>query len=151
MGFPGGADGKEPVCQAGDRRDAGLIPGSGRSSGEGNGCPLQYSCLENSRDRRAWWVLVLGSQRAGHDWAIEWSTSPWKVALASFIVSYLFPTPWKLWMCSLTGSFYFSGRSYKWNHKIHNPFCLASFTYHNDFETQPFVACVSSSLFSIVG
>ena len=40
--------------------DAGLIPGSGRSPGEGNGNPLQYSCLENSMDRRAWWAIVCG-------------------------------------------------------------------------------------------
>ena len=48
--FPGGADGKEPACSAGDPD---LIPGSRRSSGEGNGNPLQYSCLENSVDRGA--------------------------------------------------------------------------------------------------
>ena len=41
---------------AGDVRDVGLIPGSGRSPGEGNGKPLQYSCLENLMDRRAWWA-----------------------------------------------------------------------------------------------
>ena len=51
MGFPGGSDGKESACNAGDQ---GLIPGSGRSPGEGNGNPLQYSCLENSMDRGAW-------------------------------------------------------------------------------------------------
>ena len=48
MGFPGGSDGgisKESACNSGD---LGLIPGSGRSPGEGNGYPLQYSCLENS-------------------------------------------------------------------------------------------------------
>ena len=50
MGFPGGSDGKEYACSA---RDLGLIPGSGRSPGEGNGNPLQYSCLENSMDRGA--------------------------------------------------------------------------------------------------
>ena len=52
MGFPGGASGKEPICQC--RRhesDVGLIPGPGRSSGEGYGTPLQYSCLENAVDR----------------------------------------------------------------------------------------------------
>ena len=47
--FPGGPDGKE-ACNAGD---LGSIPGSGRSPGEGNGSPLQYSCLENSMDRGA--------------------------------------------------------------------------------------------------
>ena len=44
-GFPSGSDGKESACNA---RDLGLILGSGRSPGEGNGYPLQYSCLENS-------------------------------------------------------------------------------------------------------
>ena len=46
--FPGGSDGKESTCNAGD---PGLIPGSGRSPGEGNGNPIQYSCLENPMDR----------------------------------------------------------------------------------------------------
>ena len=54
-GFPGGSAGKESACNAGD---LGLIPGSGRSLGEGNGYPLQYSCLENSMDRGAWWATV---------------------------------------------------------------------------------------------
>ena len=43
-----------------DTRDAGLIPGSGRSLGEGNGNALQYSCLENTMDRGAWWATVHG-------------------------------------------------------------------------------------------
>ena len=47
LGFPGGSEGKVAACNAGD---LGLIPGSGRSPGEGNGNPLQYSCLENSMD-----------------------------------------------------------------------------------------------------
>ena len=51
MGFPGGSDGKESACNAGD---VGLIPGLGRSPGEGNGNPFQYSCLENPMDRGAW-------------------------------------------------------------------------------------------------
>ena len=49
--FPGGSDCKERLCNSGD---LGSIPGSGRSSGEGNGYPLQYSCWENSTDRGAW-------------------------------------------------------------------------------------------------
>ena len=57
MGFPGGSDGKESVCNAGDQ---GLIPESGRSPGEGNDNPLQYSCLENSMDREAWRAAILG-------------------------------------------------------------------------------------------
>ena len=56
-GFPGGSDGKAPACSMGD---PGSIPGSGRSPGEGNGNPLQYSCLENSMDGGAWWATVHG-------------------------------------------------------------------------------------------
>ena len=51
------ADGKESACSAGD---LGMTPGSGRSPGEGNGYPLQYSCLENSMERGAWWATVQG-------------------------------------------------------------------------------------------
>ena len=51
MGFPGGSVGKESACSAGD---LGSIPGLGRSSGEGNGNPLQYSCLENPMEGGAW-------------------------------------------------------------------------------------------------
>ena len=51
MWFPGGSNGKDSTCSA---RDPGLIPGSGKSSGEGNGNLLQYSCLENPMDRGAW-------------------------------------------------------------------------------------------------
>ena len=54
-GFPGGSDSKESASNAGD---PGLIPGSGRSPGEGNGFPLQYSCLENSMDGGAWQAAV---------------------------------------------------------------------------------------------
>ena len=57
LGFPGGSDGKESACSA---EEPGSIPGSGRSSGEGNGNPLQYCCLENSMDREAWWATVHG-------------------------------------------------------------------------------------------
>ena len=57
LGFPDGSDGKEYACNAGD---LGSMPGSGRSPEEGNGSPLQYSCLENSRDRGNWQVIVHG-------------------------------------------------------------------------------------------
>ena len=50
MGFPGGSDGKESACNAGE---LGSVPESGRSPGEGNGYPLLYSCLENSMDKRS--------------------------------------------------------------------------------------------------
>ena len=49
---------KNLPADAGDARDESLIPGSGRSPGEGNGNPLQYSCLENPMDRGAWWATV---------------------------------------------------------------------------------------------
>ena len=50
---------KNPHANAGDLRDAGLLPGSGRSPGGGHGNPLQYFCLENSMDRGVWWALGL--------------------------------------------------------------------------------------------
>ena len=55
MGFPGGSEVKASASNAGD---LGLIPGSGRSPGEGNGNPLQYSFLGNPMDRGAWWATV---------------------------------------------------------------------------------------------
>jgi len=56
-GFPGGSAGKESACNAGDSAS---IPGSGRSPGEGNGNPLQDSCLENPMDGGAWSATVHG-------------------------------------------------------------------------------------------
>ena len=63
MGFPGGSDGKESVC---NEADMDLIPELGRSLGEGNGNPLQYSFLENSMDREA-----CGCKRVAQDSAIK--------------------------------------------------------------------------------
>ena len=57
MGFHGGSDGKASARHAGD---PGSIPGLGRSPGEGNDNPLEYSCLKNSMDRGAWWATVHG-------------------------------------------------------------------------------------------
>ena len=57
MDFPDGSLVKNLPANAGD---VGLVPGSGKSPGEGNGYPVQYSCLENSRDRGAWWATVHG-------------------------------------------------------------------------------------------
>ena len=62
QGFPGGSAVKNPPADAGD---VGLIPGSGGSPGEGNGDPLQYSCLENPMGRGDWWAIV-------HEVAKEW-------------------------------------------------------------------------------
>ena len=60
---------KNPSANAGGIGHSGSVPGSGRSPGEGNGNPIQYSCLENPMDRRVWWATVDGSQRVGHDWS----------------------------------------------------------------------------------
>ena len=64
-GFPGSSGGKESACNA---EDAGLIPGSERSPGEGNGNPLQYSCLGNSMDRRARQTTVHGVAKSWTEW-----------------------------------------------------------------------------------
>ena len=71
LGFPGGTDGKESIYNAGDLD---LIPGLGRSSGEGNGSPLQYSCLENPMDGGAWQATVhaVGCNPWGRK---EWDTT----------------------------------------------------------------------------
>ena len=67
LDFPGGSDGKVSVYSV---RDLGSIPGLGRFAGEGNGNPLQYSCLECPMDRGVWCrLLSMGSQRVGHNWA----------------------------------------------------------------------------------
>jgi len=59
-GFPGSSVVKSLSANAGDTGDSGLIPGLGRSPGERNGNPLQYSFLENPMDKRAWWATVHG-------------------------------------------------------------------------------------------
>ena len=63
-GFPGGTGVKNPPASVGD---AGSMPGSGRSPGEGDGSSLQYSCLGNLMDRGAWWATVHGVARVRHD------------------------------------------------------------------------------------
>ena len=62
MGFPAGSDGKESACNA---ENPGSIPGLGRSLGEGDDNPLQYSCLENPMDRGAWRATVHGVAKSG--------------------------------------------------------------------------------------
>ena len=76
--FPGGSDGKESACNAGD---PGLIPRSGRSRGEGNGNPLQYSCLENPMDRGSWQATVhrvteLHTTRLSHTFTLSLCLPP---------------------------------------------------------------------------
>ena len=92
-GFPGGKMAKESACDAGDARGVGSIPALERSSGEGSGNPLQYSCLENPVDSGAWQLQSTGLKRVGHDWVTElrcfsgilllflWSIGCWQLDL----------------------------------------------------------------------
>ena len=84
LDFPGCSDSKVSACNA---EDLGLIPGSGRSLGEGNGHPLQYSCLENSMDGEAWWATVHGVAES-QTWL-----SNFNFFLSSLYQSFIF---WKL-------------------------------------------------------
>ena len=68
LGFPHSSVGRESACNAGN---SGSVSGLGRSPGEGNGKPLQYSCLENLMDRGALWAIVHGVARVGHDLATK--------------------------------------------------------------------------------
>ena len=61
LGFPGSSGSAESACNA---EDLGSIPGLGRSCGEGNSNPLQYSCMENPMDRGAWWATVHGVEKS---------------------------------------------------------------------------------------
>ena len=97
-GFPGGSE--DSACNAGD---PGSIPGLGRSSAERKGYPLQYSCLENSMDREAWWVTVHGVARIGYDLVTNtftftvvsgWTMHPLLPAFS--FLSYFFIPPWML-------------------------------------------------------
>ena len=78
LGFPGGSDGRKSACNA---RDPGLIPGLGRSPGEENGNPLQYSCLENPMERGAWQATV---HRFAESWTqlkqFSTNTTPFDIA-----------------------------------------------------------------------
>ena len=76
--------GKEPACNAGDTRDEGFIPGSGRSPGGRHGNSLQHSCLQNPTSRRAWWASVHGVTKIGHDWATKYTCTIILVLSISF-------------------------------------------------------------------
>ena len=78
MGFPGGSDGKESACNVGDPSS---IPGSERSPGEGNGNLLQYSCLGNPMDGRAWGLQSMGPQGVGHDLVTSLSLSIMNISI----------------------------------------------------------------------
>ena len=69
---------KNLPANAGSARDGGLIPGSGRSPGVGNGNPLQYSCLEKSHTQEPGGAIVMGLQRVGHEWAHRTHSEFWR-------------------------------------------------------------------------
>ena len=73
-GFPDGSGDKESTCNAGDTGHSGLIPGSGRSPGEENSNPLQYSCLENPMGRGAWWASVQRVAKS-QTWLSNWTAA----------------------------------------------------------------------------
>ena len=73
---------KKSTCSAGDARDAGSVPASGRSPGEGNGNPLQYSCLEKPMDKGAWRATVHGVTRVRHNGVTNTFTFSKKLALS---------------------------------------------------------------------
>ena len=77
VGFPAGSEVKASACNAGD---LGLIPGLGRSSGEGNGNPLQYSCLGNPMDGGAGWAAVHGVTESD-------TTEPLSFSLHGYLIS----------------------------------------------------------------
>ena len=79
LGFPGGSDGKESTCNSGN---PGSIPGLGRSPGEGNGSPLQYSRLENSMDRGTWWATRDHKELDTTEWLTRHFT--WWMILTDF-------------------------------------------------------------------
>ena len=85
MGFPHSSDGKESACNAGD---PGLSPGLGRSCGEGNGNPLQYSCLENPIDGGAWWATVHGVAKSQTQFSTEGTTTNSSIEAFFFSIFY---------------------------------------------------------------
>ena len=99
FGFPGGSvvKKKKITCQAGD---AGLIPGMGRSPGEGNGNLLWYSCLGNPQDREVWWATVHGVTRVWHDLATKQQRL---LKLCCFSVVQSSPTLFDPMDCSVPG------------------------------------------------
>ena len=71
-GLPRWLSGKESAYKSGDKGDMGWSPGLGRSSGGGNGHPLQYFCLENPMGRITWGATSMGSHKVGHFWSQAW-------------------------------------------------------------------------------
>ena len=94
ISFPGESMVKNPPANSGE---AGSIPGSGRPPGEGNGNPLQYSCLKNSMDRGVWWAIVHGCKRTGHNL----KTKQQKQYLSHVLFLYIHSFIWQMFMVFL--------------------------------------------------
>ena len=110
-GFPWWLSGKESACDAGAAGDAGWIPGSGRSPGEGHGNTFQYSCLENPMDREAWWAIVHRVPK-NRTWPSTHAYSNWYLNITIMIMESLWaslvaqlvknlPAMWETWVWSL--------------------------------------------------
>ena len=102
MGFPGGSEGKASACSTGD---PGSIPGPGRSPGEGNGNPLQYSCLENPKNEEAWQAAVHGVAKN-----------------QTWLSSFTFTFSRRMYPVSCSFDFYF--HIPKYTDKVYFPSCL---------------------------
>ena len=89
-GFPGGSEVKASACNVGD---LGSIPRSGRSPGEGNGNPLQYSCLENPMDGGAWWATAYKVAKS-RTWLSDFTFSS---LLPLSVIEIIFVCQWKRW------------------------------------------------------
>ena len=90
MGSPGGTVVKNPPASAGDTGVAGSILGLGRSPGEGNGNPLQYSCLGNSMNRGAWWATVHGIANESNTAEQQaWHPTQWYSVLLVYVAVYI--------------------------------------------------------------
>ena len=151
-GFLHGSVGKESACNAGD---SGSIPGSETSTGEGNGNPLQCSCLENPVDRGAWWATVRGVARVRHDWmtkpppapsVCEYSSTSWHHETFRFRSTELavskapwFPFSWeqlveiKVWLVSVptaTGQRSLVGSS-PWGRRVRHNWVTSLTSYFN--------------------
>ena len=112
LGFPDGSAGKGTTCNAGDTGDVGLIPGLKRSSGEGNGNPLQYSCQKNPMDRGAWWAIVHGVTKESD--TTSWLNNSHHLETGLYLICFVlrepmlassnfffpFETSWKIWMAN---------------------------------------------------
>ena len=98
LGFPGGSEVKASACNVGD---PGLIPGSGRSPGEGNGNPLQCSCLENPMDRGAWWATLVHVVAKSWTWLSNFTFTLYQSLMPVKLLKVRSGQPRWLFSCSL--------------------------------------------------